>query len=77
MHKFCSTFTNQIGSESKKFFEVRVLFDLYFEVSLKWKTEDRRRKGTQIQNKVDDISNIRHLEASKYVSHITFDGVFK
>ena len=71
------TCTSQIGSESKKFFVARVIFDLYFEVSLKWETEDSRRKGNQIQNKVDSISIIRQLEASKHVSHVKFDGVFK
>ena len=67
---FANAFTNQIIDESQRFSEIRVTFDLYLDISLKSKIRDDRTNCTQIQYKVDDITIIKHLKTSEFLSHI-------
>ena len=66
---FENIFTNQIIDESQRFSEIRVIFDLYLDISLKVKRNDRT-NSTQIQYKVDDSTIIKHLKTSGFFSHI-------
>ena len=68
--KTCEDFANQIIYESQRFSETRVIFDLYFETSLKSKTRNDRTNSTKIQYKVDDSAIIKHLKTSQFLSHI-------
>lgn len=56
--------------ESQGFSEVRVIFDIYFEISLKSTTRTDRTNGTQIQHKIDDSIIIKHLKTSNFASHV-------
>ena len=67
---FANVFTNQIIDESQRFSEIRVIFDLYLDISLKAKTRNDRTNSTQIQYKVDDSTIIKHLKTSEFFSHI-------
>ena len=66
---FTNVFSNQIIDESQRFSEIRVIFDLYLDISLKVKRNDRT-NSTQIQYKVDDSTIIKHLKTSGFFSHI-------
>ena len=48
---FANVFTNQIIDESQRFSEIRVIFDLYLDISLKAKTRNDKTNSTQIQLK--------------------------
>ena len=67
---FANIFANQIIDESQRFSETRVIFDLYFETSLKPKTKNDRINSTEIQYKVDDSTIIKYLKTSEFLSHI-------
>ena len=67
---FANVFVNQIIDESQRFSETRVIFDLYFETSLKSKTRNDRTNSAKIQYKVDDSAIIKHLKTSEFLSHI-------
>ena len=63
-------FTNQIIDESHRFSEIRVIFDLYLDISLKAKTRNDRTNSSQIQYKLDDSTIIKHLKISEFLSYI-------
>ena len=67
---FANVFTNQIIEESQRFSEIRIIFDLYLDTSLKAKTRNDRTNSSQIQYKVDDSTIIKHLKTSEFLSHI-------
>ena len=67
---FANVFTNQIIDESQRFSEIRVIFDLYLDISLKAKTRNDRTNSTQIKYKLDDSTSIKHLKTSEFLSHI-------
>ena len=67
---FASVFTNQITDELQRFSEIRVIFNLYLDISLKSKTRDDRINSTQIQNRVDGSTINKHLKTSEFLSHI-------
>ena len=67
---FTNVFSNQIIDESQRFSEIRVIFDLYLDISLKAKTKNDRTNSTQIQYKIDDSTIIKHLKTSEFLSHI-------
>ena len=67
---FTNVFSNQIIDESQRFSEIRVIFDLYLDISLKAKTKNDRTNCTQIQYKIDDSTIIKQLKTSEFLSHI-------
>ena len=67
--EFANLFTNQIIDESQRLSEIRVIFDLYLDISLKSETRTDRTNNTQIQCKAD-ITIIKHLKTSEFLSHI-------
>ena len=67
---FASVFTNQITDELQRFSEIRVILNLYLDISLKSKTRDDRINSTQIQNRVDGSTINKHLKTSEFLSHI-------
>ena len=67
---FANVFTNQIIEESQRFSEIRIIFDLYLDISLKAKTRNDRTNDTQVQFKVDDSMIFKHLKTSGFLSHI-------
>ena len=67
---FANVFTNQIIDESQWFSEIRVIFDLYLDISLKAKTRNDRTNSSQIKYKLDDSTSIKHLKTSEFLSHI-------
>ena len=62
-------FSKIILKESQGFTEVRVLFDRYDELSLKYKTREDLTSGIQIQYKIEDDTNIENLSSEKFLSH--------
>ena len=62
-------FSKIILKESQGFTEVRVLFDRYDELSLKYKTREDLTSGIQIQYKIEDDTNIENLTSEKFLSH--------
>ena len=67
---FTNVFSNQIIDESQRFSEIRVIFDLYLDISLKAKTRNDRTNSSQIKYKLDDSTIIKHLKTSEFLSHI-------
>ena len=67
---FASVFTNQITDELQRFSEIRVILNLYLDISLKSKTRDDRINSTQFQNRVDGSTINKHLKTSEFLSHI-------
>ena len=67
---FANAFTIQVIVESQGFPEVRVIFDIYLWISLKFKTKNERTNMTQIQYKVDHSTIITHLKMFDFDSHI-------
>ena len=62
-------FSKIILKESQGFTEVRVLFDRYDELSLKYKTREDLTSGIQIQYKIEYDTNIENLTSEKFLSH--------
>ena len=66
---FANAFINHIIVESQGFSEVRVIFDIYLDISLKSTTRNDRTNDTKIQNEVNDCTIIKHLKTSNFVPH--------
>ena len=56
--------------ESQEYAEVRVLFDRYDGLSLKYKTTEDRTSGIQIQYKIENDTNIKNITSEKFLSHV-------
>ena len=69
--------TDQVIVELQVFSEVQVIFAIYLDICLKWKTRNDRTSGTQIQYKVDDSTIIKRLKTSDLVSHIPIFPILK